>query len=91
MLMAIGAEEFPIAAVRRIVIVVAVLVVNFQQLKIAVRKRTRTSPTHPRKKFQCLRSISGGPLVGVAPGVTYHLIQPLICICHRGLVPAIAG
>ena len=42
MLMTLSADELPIAAVRRIVIVVAVLVVNFQQLKIAIRKITRT-------------------------------------------------
>lgn len=85
--MAVGAEEFPIAAVRRIVIVIAVLVMDFQQLQIAVRKRTCTSPAHPRKEFQCLRPITGGPFIGVAPGISNHLIQPLICLCH-GVVRA---
>ena len=39
--MAIGAEQFPIAAVRRIVVAVAVLVVDFEKLKRALPERAR--------------------------------------------------
>ena len=67
--MAISAKEFPIAAVRRVVIVVAVFVMDFQQLKIAVVKRARTSATHPRIKVECLRAIADQPFIGVAPRV----------------------
>lgn len=51
MLVAIGAEEFPIAAVGRIIIVVPVLMMDFQQLKIAACKRSGTSSAHPWKKL----------------------------------------
>lgn len=73
--MAIGAEQFPIAAVRRIVVVVAVFVVDFKQLKIAVRERARTAPAHPRIEFQRLLAITGGARLGVAAGVADDLVE----------------
>ncbi len=82
MLMTIGAQKFPITAVCRIVIMVAVLVVDFQQLKIAVLKRTRTSPTHPGKALQCLRSISCGTLLRIASRLKNNLVKPVICLRH---------
>jgi len=51
MLMTISAEQFPVAAVWRIVIVVTVFVVDLKQLKITVRKRARAMSTHPREKL----------------------------------------
>ena len=83
MLMAISAKEFPIAAVRRVVIVVAVFVMDFQQLKIALVERARTSAAHPRIKLESLRAIAGEPFIGVAPRVNDYLVQPVIFFCHR--------
>ena len=91
MLMAISAKEFPIAAIHGVVIVVSVFVVDFQQLKIAMRKCTRTSATHPRKKLERLRSISCRPLLGVAASVNNYLVQPVICFCHVGLFLVLTG
>lgn len=81
--MAIGAQQLPIAAVRRVVIVVAVFVMDFQQLKVAVVKRARTSATHPRIKLERLRAIAGQPFIGVAPRVTDYLVKAIIFFCHR--------
>ena len=75
-LMAISAEKFPIAAIRWIVIVVAVFVVNFQQLKIAIRKGTSAASAHPWKKLEGLRSVSRHTLLCVASSFKNHLIQP---------------
>ena len=83
MLMAISAKELPIAAVHGIVIVVSVFVVDFQQLKVAVVKRARTSATHPRIKLECLRAIAGEPFNGVAPRVNDYLVKAIILFCHR--------
>jgi len=89
MLMAIGAEEFPIAAIRRVVVVIAVLVVDFEQLKIAVRKRAGTAPAHPGKELERLRPISLSTLLGVASRFENNLVQSAAWFFHRNLARVI--
>lgn len=77
-LVAIGAEQFPIAAIRRVVVVVAVLVVDFELLKIAVRERAGTASAHPGKELERLRAIALSPFLGVASRFENNLVQPTI-------------
>jgi hypothetical protein len=87
--MTVGAEQLPVAAARRVVVVVAVFVMHFQQLKIGVREGARTAATHPRLQFERLRAIALGTLVGVAPGVADDFVQPVVRLRHGGLLRAI--
>ena len=55
--MAIQAEQFPVAAVGRIVVVIMVSVVNSQFAKVFVVKLPGATPTYPGVKFQGLPPI----------------------------------
>ena len=74
MLVAIGAEQFPIAAVRRIVVVIAILVVDFQELQIALVERARAASAYPWRQLERLSPIARQPFLGIAAGVADNLI-----------------
>ena len=55
---AIQAKQFPVAAVGRVVVVVAVLVVDFQELQVAVVELAGAAAAHPGEQFQCLGAVA---------------------------------
>ncbi len=74
MLVAIGTKQFPIAAVCRIIIVIAILVVDFQELQIAVVETARATSAYPREQFERLCPVARQPFLGIAPGVANNSI-----------------
>ena len=76
-LVAIRAQQLPVAAVCRIVIVIAVLVVHFEELQIAVGERAPAHAAYPRKELQRLLTVTGGPALGVAPRFSHDVVQPI--------------
>ena len=58
MVMAVDAEQFPVAAIRRIVFVVVVFVVHRELSKLFALKFTGAAATHRREKFQRLLPVS---------------------------------
>ncbi len=74
MLVAIGAQQLPVTAVSRIVVMVAVFMMDFQQLQIAVVEAARASSAYPREKLKRLGAITCEALVGIAARVADDLI-----------------
>lgn len=58
MIMAVDAEQFPVAAIRRIIFVVVVFVVHRELSKLFALKFTGTAATHGREKLQRLFPVS---------------------------------
>ena len=50
--MAIQAQQFPVAAIRRIIVVIVVFVVNRQFAQARAGKLAVASPAYPRKQFE---------------------------------------
>ena len=76
-LVAIGAEQLPVAADGGIVIVVAVLVMHLEQLQIGMRESARATAADPRIHLERPLAITGRALVGIATRVTYDLIETI--------------
>lgn len=67
--MAVEAQQLPVAAIRRIVIVVVILVMDGELLQVGAGKRPRAFPANPRVNFERLFPISLVALLCVAPGI----------------------
>ena len=80
---AVRAEQFPIAAIRSVVVVVIVLVMNFQQLQIGMIERARTASADPGKQFQSLCPVALFPFFGAASRLKDKAIKTFIGLCHR--------
>ena len=74
--MAIQAQQFPVTAIWRVVVMVVVFVVNRQLTQIDTGEFTRTAATNPRKQFQRAFAVTLFAL-GVAFG----------SVCRHGLLP----
>ena len=85
-LMAIGAQQFPVAAVRRIVLVIAVFMMYFKELQIGMGEGAGAAPAHPGIELQRLRAVTGIPLVCRAARLKNHLVQPVIVLRHDDLL-----
>jgi len=66
-LVAIGAQEFPVAAVGRVVVVVVVTVMDLQQLQVDVTKLAAATAAYPRVNPQCTLAVTLGALFARAP------------------------
>jgi hypothetical protein len=75
--MAVEAQQFPVAAVGRVVVVVVVLVVHGQQVDGRVVEFPRAAAADPREQFQRLGSVAFFALLPDAPRVGDDLIQAL--------------
>src|SRR5262249_22481708 len=73
-LVAVGAQQLPVAAVRRIVVVIVVAVMDFQQLQIAMREVAAAPPAHPRIDLERLLAISFGALFARPTRLGYDAI-----------------
>ena len=70
---------------RRIVVVVAVLVVDFEQLQIAMGKGAGTTSAHQGKSFSACARYPAARLLSVASGFKNYLVQPVVWFCHQVL------
>jgi len=57
MIMAVDTEQLPVAAVRRVVVVVVILVMHRQLAQLFAFEIPAAMAAHPRKQFQCLFTI----------------------------------
>src|SRR5512134_613910 len=73
--MAIQAQQFPIAAVGRVVVVIVVAVMDSQFAHICARELTGAAPTDPRVDFQGPFPITLFALLGGATGLGNDAVQ----------------
>jgi hypothetical protein len=57
-IVAVNAEQLPVATVRRVVVVVVVLVVDGELAHVGVVELTRAASADPRKQFQRLAAVT---------------------------------
>ena len=57
-LVAVRAQQLPVAAVGRIVVVVAVAVMDLEQLQVGVRERARATAADPRVELERLLAVA---------------------------------
>ena len=75
-------QQFPVVAIRRIVIVVVILVMNCQLAKSLAREFAPAPRTYPRKNPERSLPIGLCPTLSFAPHLVNTLIQP-IGLCSR--------
>ena len=73
---AIGTQQLPVGAIVRVVVMIVVPVVHFEQLQIGVREFPAAPSAHPRIQLQCALAITLGSLVTRAARLRYDLIKP---------------
>ena len=84
--MAVDAEQFPVAAVRRVVVVVMVFMVDCQFTKIFTAELPGAAAADPRKQLQCLFTIVAWFDGYDTPPLTIRF--PFIIVClHRTCQP----
>ena len=74
---AVKAQQFPVAAVSRIVVVIAVLVVNREHAQVRAGEFAPAAPAYPGKEFERLLAIGLFATVPDAPGLGNQLVQPV--------------
>ena len=75
-LVAVDAEQFPVAAIQRIVVVVVVFVVHGQLAQAHTRKLACASPADPGKQFERALAVSRLALVAVPARFGDHAVEP---------------
>lgn len=90
-LVTVGAEQFPIAAIRWVVVVVIVLVMHFQQWQIGMIERARATATDLEKQFQRLCPVTLFPFFGATLGLKDKTIKATIGLCHRSHCFSVEG
>jgi hypothetical protein len=75
-IVAVKAQQFPVAAIGRIVVVIVVTMVHCKLRHIGMREFAHAAPTHPRIHFQRALAIAQLALVGCAPCVSHNFVQP---------------
>ena len=71
---AVQTEQFPIAAIRWVVVVIVITVVNCQLTQIGACELSSAAATYPWINLQRLLNDSSEPLVSGAPGVGHNSI-----------------
>lgn len=74
-IVAVKTEQFPVAAIRGVVVVVVIAVVNREFVQILAVELTRATPANPRVKLQRLLAIIAFALFPAPPGGGDRLIQ----------------
>lgn len=74
----VNAQQFPIAAIARIVVVIVVPVVHREQMQIRTGEFARAPPADPGVNLERLFAIRILPELAVAPGLGYDPIQPVV-------------
>ena len=75
-LVAIGAQKFPVAAIGGIVVVIAVPMVDFEQLQVRMRELPRAPAADPRIELERLLAVTLRALRLRAPGLRDDAVQP---------------
>jgi len=75
-LVAVGAQQFPIAAIGGIVVVIAVPMVDFEQLQVSTRELPRAPAADPRIELERLLPVTLLALRLRAPGLGDDAVQP---------------
>ena len=76
--MAVEAKQFPVAAIRRIVVMVVVFMVDREFAKPFAFKFTSTASTNRGKHFKCLLAIPLHPKLSFASSIGNELIPPIV-------------
>src|SRR6516162_8526774 len=74
---AVNAEQFPIAAVTRVVVVVVILVVHGQQVNGRVIEFPRTAAADPGEQFERLAAVTLVTLLADAPRARDDLVESI--------------
>ena len=93
--MTIDTKQFPVAAVRWIIVMIMIAVMDGQFIQIATVKLPAATATYPRKEFQCLLPIGKLSLLAVFSGFSDNLIESTVvrgftahfispCLIHYG-------
>ena len=72
---AIEAEQLPVAAVARVVVVVVVLVMNGQFAQVVAGELAAAATADPGVELERLLPVTGFPRLAVTDGVSNHLIK----------------
>src|SRR5690242_8873338 len=80
-LMAVGAEQLPVAPIRRIIVMIVVAVMHFQQLEIAMGELAGASSAYPGIDLECLLAIPLGALLTRAPRFSDDSIESRVTGC----------
>src|SRR5262249_11740646 len=75
-LVAVRAQQLPVAAVRRVVVVIVITVMNFEQLQIGMSEVAAATSANPRIDLERLLAISLGALFTRAPRFSNDTIEP---------------
>src|SRR5690242_17326052 len=67
--MAVGAEQLPIAAIGRIVVVVVVAMMDLEQLQVGVSELARTTTAYPRINLERLLAVAFGSRFACTPSL----------------------
>src|SRR5437764_517386 len=73
--MAVQAQQFPVAAIRRVVVVIVVAVMNRQLAKVGVRKFPGAATADPRIDLERLLAITLLTLFGSATGLGHDAVE----------------
>lgn len=76
--MAIKTEQFPVAAIGRVVIVIVVAMVHGELLQILARKLTLAAPANPWIQLKRLLAIGKLALLAVTLRTRHNLVQTVV-------------
>jgi hypothetical protein len=86
---AVQTEQFPVAAIRWVIVVIVIAVVNGQLTQIGAGEHSSAAATDPRIDPQRSLTIALSPLVGGAPRVGHDSIQlARVFRFHAVILPA---
>lgn len=74
--MAVETKQFPVAAVRWVVVVIVIAVVNGQLTEVGAREHSSAATADPRIDLQRLLTVAIGALVGSASRLGHDAIEP---------------
>src|SRR5206468_10795409 len=75
-LVAVGAQQFPVAPIRRVIVVIVVAVMDFQQLEIGVGEVAPASSAYQRIDLERLFAIALCALFACAPRLGDDAVEP---------------
>jgi hypothetical protein len=74
-LVTVCAQELPVAAIGRVIVVVMVAMMDFQQLQVGVSEVAATAPTYPGIDLECLFAVARRALFACPPRVGDDTIE----------------
>ena len=71
----IDAQQLPVAAVARVVVVIVITMMDGEFLQVGAREFARTAAAHPRIELQGLFAITARTLFTLAARLRHHLVE----------------